>query len=47
MNRNTRRLALVVLLLLAVILFAACQRERPSRSAGGLDDARSRVGGVA
>lgn len=30
MNRNTRRLALVVLLLLAVTLFAACQRERPA-----------------
>ena len=30
MNRNTRRLALVVMLLLAVTLFAACQRERPA-----------------
>lgn len=30
MNRNTRRLVLVVLLLLAVMTFAACQRERPA-----------------
>ncbi len=30
MNRNTHRLALVVLLLLAVMIFSACQRERPA-----------------
>jgi LysM repeat protein len=35
MNRNTRRLALVVLLLLAVFVFAACQRERPAAQQEG------------
>jgi LysM repeat protein len=35
MNRNTRRLALVVLLLLAVVVFAACQRERPAAEQEG------------
>jgi LysM repeat protein len=35
MNRNTRRLALVVLLLLAVLVFAACQRERPAAEQEG------------
>ncbi len=35
MNRSTRRLALVVFLLLAVLVIAACQRERPAAQQEG------------
>lgn len=35
MNRSTRRFARVVLLLLAVLVFAACQRERPAAQQEG------------
>ena len=35
MNRNTRRLALVVLLLLDALVFTACQRERPAAEQEG------------
>jgi LysM repeat protein len=35
MNRNTRRLALIVLLVLALIVSVACQRERPAAQQEG------------
>ncbi len=35
MNRNTHRLALVVVLVLAALIFAACQRERPAAQQEG------------